>query len=53
MLYPRSEKEALQIQAILDTLKFHQAPEILTQGAGALGGFFLIPPSEFDIKFYF
>jgi hypothetical protein len=53
MLYPRSEKEALEVQNILERLKFHQAPEILTQGSGALGGFFLVPPSEFDIKFYY
>lgn len=53
MFYPRSEKEAVEIQYILDRLKFHQAPEVLTQGSGALGGFFLIPPSEFDIKFYY
>lgn len=53
MFYPRSEKEAVEVQYILDRLKFHQAPEILNQGAGALGGFFLVPPSEFDIKFYY
>jgi len=53
MLYPRSEKEGVEIQYILDRLRFHQAPEILTQGSGALGGFFLVPPSEFDIKFYY
>lgn len=53
MLYPRSEKEAIEIQKILDRLRFHQAPEVLTQGSGALGGFFLVPPSEFDIKFYY
>lgn len=53
MLYPRSEKEALEVQNILERLRFHQAPEILTQGSGALGGFFLVPPSEFDVKFYY
>lgn len=53
MFYPRSEKEAIEVQTILETLKFHQAPEVLTQGAGGLGGFFLVPPSEFDIKFYY
>lgn len=53
MFYPRSEKESIEVQRIIETLKFHQAPEILNQGAGALGGFFLIPPSEFDIKFYY
>jgi len=53
MFYPRSEKEAIEVQSILETLKFHQAPEVLNQGDGGLGGFFLVPPSEFDIKFYY
>ena len=49
MLYPRSEKEALEVQNIIDRLRFHQAPEVLKQG----NGFFLIPPSEFDITFMY
>ena len=49
MFYPRSEKEALQVQKILDRLRFHQAPEIKNN----TGGFFLIPPSEFDISFMY
>lgn len=49
MLYPRDEKEALEVQKILERLRFHQAPEIKTN----TGGYFLIPPSEFDIKFYY
>ena len=49
MLYPRSEKEAQQVQNILDTLRFHSAPEIKNN----TGGFFLIPPSEFDISFMY
>ena len=49
MLYPRDEKEAVEVQLILERLRFHQAPEIKS----ASGGFFLIPPSEFDIKFYY
>jgi hypothetical protein len=53
MLYPRSSKEAIEVQKILNRLRFHQAPEIFKEGAGALGGFFLVPPSEFDIKFYY
>jgi len=52
MLYPRSSKEALEVQKILNRLRFHQAPE-LYKGTGSLGGFFLIPPSEFDIEFYY
>ena len=49
MFYPRNEQEAFQVKNIIDTLKFHQAPEI----AAGSGGKFLIPPSEFDIKFYY
>ena len=30
-------------------LKFHQAPEI----KNGTGGYFLVPPSEFDIEFYY
>jgi len=54
MLYPRSSKEAKEVQSILNRLRFHQAPELLgSSSAGGLGGFFLVPPSEFDIKFYY
>jgi len=49
MFYPRSEKEAIQVQTIIDRLRFHQAPEIKNN----TGGFFLIPPSEFDISFMY
>jgi len=49
MMYPRSEKEALEIQNIIDRLRFHQAPEVLKSGMG----FFLVPPSEFDIRFMY
>lgn len=49
MFYPRSEKEAKEVQKILDRLRFHQAPEVRKESKG----FFLIPPSEFDIKFYY
>jgi hypothetical protein len=48
-LTPRDEKEALEVQRILERLRFHQAPEIKSD----TGGYFLIPPSEFDIKFYY
>jgi hypothetical protein len=52
--YPRSKKEAREVQDILDRLRFHQAPELLgSQNSGGVGGFFMIPPSEFDIKFYY
>jgi len=49
MLYPRSEKEAIDVQNILSRFRFHQAPEIKDN----TGGFFLIPPSEFDISFMY
>ena len=54
MFYPRSEKEAKEVQEIIRLLKFHQAPEVLSSKfAGGIGGFFLVPPSEFDIQFYY
>jgi len=46
--YPRDEREALEVQRILERLRFHQAPELMPNAGG-----FLIPPSEFDIKFYY
>jgi len=49
MFYPRSEKESLEVQRLINRLYFHQAPEIDLKSRG----FFLIPPSEFDIKFYY
>lgn len=49
MFYPRSENEAIEVQKILELFRFHQAPELSVQQAG----YFLIPPSEFDIKFYY
>ena len=51
MFYPRDEREALETQNILERFRFHQAPEILKEG-GVAGGF-LVPPSEFDIRFYY
>ena len=49
MFYPRDEKEALEVQKIIERLRFHQAPEL----SDTLGKGFLIPPSEFEIKFYY
>ena len=46
--YPRDEREALEVQKILQMFMFHQAPEFLKATPG-----FLVPPSQFDIKFYF
>ena len=49
MFYPRSEQEALEVQKLIKRLKFHQAPEVKSGSAG----YFLVPPSEFDIEFYY
>ena len=46
--YPRSEQEAFEVQKIIERFRFHQSPELLE---GAQG--FLVPPSEFDIRFYY
>lgn len=46
--YPRDEREALEVQRIIERFRFHQAPELVKDAQG-----FLIPPSEFDIKFYY
>jgi len=46
--YPRDEREALEVQKIIERLRFHQAPELVQDAQG-----FLIPPSQFDIKFYY
>lgn len=54
MFYPRSQREAIEVQEIIRLFKFHQAPEVLSSKfAGGVGGFFLVPPSEFDIQFYY
>ena len=46
--YPRDEKEALEVQRIIERFRFHQAPELAEGTKG-----FLVAPSEFDIKFYY
>ena len=46
--YPRDEREALEVQKILKMFMFHQAPELLASAPG-----FLVPPSQFDIEFYY
>ena len=49
MFYPRSVDEAKQVYFIIEKLRYHQAPEIKPGNAG----YFLIPPSEFDIEFHY
>jgi hypothetical protein len=46
---PRSERESSEVHQIIKRLYFHQAPEI----AEGTAGYFLVPPSEFDIEFYY
>jgi hypothetical protein len=48
--YPRSQAEGESVQRIIDLLRFHQAPEVAQGGSN---GYFLVPPSEFDISFYY
>lgn len=48
--YPRSASEGKLVQGIIELLKFHQAPEVAQGGSN---GYFLVPPSEFDISFYY
>jgi len=50
--YPRDEKEAVAVQNIINRLYFHQSPEVAKVGDTG-EGFFLVPPSEFDISFYY
>ena len=49
VFYPRDEREAVEVQKIISSLQYHQAPEFDQGSAGSL----LIPPSEFDIEFYY
>jgi hypothetical protein len=51
--YPRSEAEALEVQKIIDRFRFHQAPELDVIGEAGRQSGLLIPPSEFDIKFFY
>jgi hypothetical protein len=48
MFYPRSSKEALEVQNIINKFYYHQAPELVQESQG-----FLIPPSQFDIEMYY
>jgi hypothetical protein len=46
---PRNLEEAKEVLAIIQTFRFHAAPEIAAAGIGR----YLVPPSEFDIEFYY
>lgn len=49
MFNPRSQQESAQVLDIIYKFRFHQAPEVAQQGSG----FFLRPPSSFDIQFMY
>ena len=44
--YPRSKEEALEVQKIIQLLRYHQSPD-------AISGGLLTPPTNFGIKFYY
>ena len=46
---PYTKQEAETVKKIINTFKYHAAPQITTAGAGM----FFIPPSTFDINFMF
>lgn len=45
-LAPRTQNESITAKKIIDTLRYHAAPEL------GGGGFYFIPPAEFDITFF-
>jgi hypothetical protein len=49
MFYPRSVAESDEVHRIINCFKFHSAPEIKPGSAG----FFLVPPSIFNIEFFY
>jgi hypothetical protein len=50
LMAPRSETESVIMKNIIQTLRFHAAPEIGT--FLGVSGFTFIPPAEFDITFF-
>lgn len=56
LLAPRNEEESLAIKKIIQTIRFHAAPELGGAGINYEGfsgaGLTWIPPAEFDITFY-
>jgi hypothetical protein len=47
---PFSRDEAQSVKDIIETFKFHAAPEILEKAGN---GRYMVPPSEFDIEFMY
>lgn len=50
LMAPTSRSESERMQWIIERLRWHAAPEIPQEGARQL---VFVPPSEFEIKFYF
>jgi len=51
-LTPSSQEEAQAINNIINTFRYHQAPDILNS-TNASNGLFFVPPSYFNIEFMF
>ncbi len=47
---PANEKESIALEQIIRTIRFHAAPELRP---GNVESFFYVPPSEFDLTFYY
>jgi hypothetical protein len=52
LFYPRSEAEGEEVQKLIERLRYHQAPDLSLNDSGQNDGL-LIPPSEFDLSFYY
>lgn len=52
LLSPKNEKESETIKKIIQTMRFHAAPELSVIGPAGIGAPSFIPPAEFDITFY-
>ena len=50
MFAPANEKESIALEQIIRTIRFHAAPELKP---GAADSFFYVPPSEFDLTFFY
>jgi hypothetical protein len=50
LMAPANEKESIAVEQIIRTIRFHAAPELKP---GAISSFFYVPPSEFDITFFY
>jgi len=48
LMAPKSENESIVMKRIIETLRFHAAPELTSLGPIPL----FIPPAQFDITFY-